>query len=186
MKSFLVLALVLAFSPAIAFAQAAPPPGPDVAEGPIPNTAQRAAMQQMHAQAEQLRVQTRSRILTALTPAHRATVANIVGQLTLSADPNPRAAAQALDATLSPAEKQSVVAIDGAARSNMQALFTQQRAAFESTLTADQRARMQQHAAKMEAFRQGHPLPADARDPGAIVLRTLANIGGPHGPGHRM
>ncbi len=183
MKSSLVLALALTCSPVVAFAQGVPPPGPDMAQG----SPHRAAIRQMRAQAEQLRVQTRSRILTALTPAHRAAVANVVGQLVLSADPNPRAAAQALDATLTPAEKQSVLAIEQAARSNMQALFTQQRAAFESTLTADQRARMQQHAAKMEAFRQSHPLPADANDPGSIVLRTLGNMGGPRGmPGHPM
>jgi hypothetical protein len=136
-------------------------------------------MRQVHAQAEAAHVQTRARMLAALTPAHRTAVANVIGQLALAASPNARAGAQALDAVLSPAEKQSILNIAAAERSNMHALMQQARTTFESTLSADERARMEQHKAKMQAQRQSRPRPPYAPDPGAIVLRTLGTFGGP-------
>lgn len=141
-------------------------------------------MQQVHLQMEQVRLQTRARMLAALTPAHRALVANVVGQLVTSVNPNPQAAAASLDALLAPVEKQSIVNIAAAERSNVRALMSQQRAAFESTLTADQKAALAQREVKRQAFMQSHPRPARVADPGEIVLRTLGDVGG--GPGmHR-
>jgi hypothetical protein len=186
MKRSIVLSLALAFAPIAALAQGAPPPGPPGMDGGSALTgAQMSAMRQVHAQAQAARMQTRSRLIAALTPAHRAAVANVFGQLALSSNPDPRAAAQSLDAFLSPAEKQSIVSIAAAERTSMRALMQQARAQFESTLGADQRARMEQRHAKMDGMRQSRPLPADAADPGAIVLRTLGTVGGPgmHGPG---
>jgi len=182
MKHSIALLLALAFAPTAALAQSEPPPGPPGMHGVPLSNAQIAAMRQVHTRAEALRVQTRGRMLAALTPAHRTAVANVFGQLALSANPDPRAAAQSLDAVLSPAEKQSVVSIAAAERSNMHVIMQQARAAFASTLSADQRARMAARETEMQARRQGHPLPPGAGDPGALVLRTLGGFGGP-GPG---
>jgi hypothetical protein len=179
MKRSIVLSLALVFAPAAALAQSAPPPGPPGMEGGAPSAAQMAAMRQVHAQAEAAHAQTRARLLAALTPAHRTAVANVFGQLAIAVNPDPRAAAQSLDALLSPAEKQSVVTIAAAERTNVHALMQQARAAFESTLSADQRARMAQREAQRAGMRQSGPLPPGAADPGAIVLRTLGDIGGP-------
>jgi hypothetical protein len=185
MKRSIVLSLALILAPVAALAQSDPPAGPPAPVGAGPSAAQLTAMRQVHEQAAVAHVQTRSRMLAALTPAHRAAVANVVGQLALAANPDPHAAALSLDAVFSPAEKQSIVNIAAAERSNLHALMQQARATFESTLTADERARMAQHEAKMQAMRQSHPLPPGAGDPGAIVLRTLGEFGGPgmHGPG---
>ena len=189
MKRFVAFALALALAPATALAQVPPPP--ETAGVAAPSAQQMAAMQQVHAQMEQFRLQSRARLLAALTPQHRAAVANVVGQLALSPNPDPRAAAQQLDAVLAPAEKQSIVNIDAAERANMHALMQQARAAFEASLSTEQRARMAQHAAQMHAFMQSHPRPAKVSDPGSIVLRTLGNFGfGSFGvigmPGHRF
>ncbi len=190
MKNSLALILALALAPAPAFAQAGPPP--DVAAMPSPNPQALAAMQQSRAQLEALRTQTRTRLLTTLTPAHRAMFANVIGQLALSIQPNATAAATQLDAVLSPAEKQSVLAIEAAQRANAKAIMDQTRAAFEAGLTADQRARMDQHRAQMDAARQSHAGGMTRTpDAGMILLRTLGNIGpafghpGPHMDGMR-
>jgi hypothetical protein len=181
MKRSIMLSLALAFAPVAGLAQGAPSPGPPGMESnSVPTSAQMSAMRQVHAQAEAAHVQARSRLIAALSPAHRTAVASIFGQLALAPNPDLHAAAQSLDALLTPAEKQSVVSIAAAERSNMHALMQQARAQFESTLSADQRERMAQRHAKMEDMRQNHPLPADAADPGAIVLRTLGAFGG-HG-----
>jgi hypothetical protein len=170
MKRSIVLSLALVLAPAATFAQSAPPPGPPPGMGcAAPNAAQMAAMRHVHAQAEAAHAQTRARLLAALTPAHRTAVANIFGQLAVSVNPDPRAAAQSLDALLSPAEKQSVLTIAAAERANMHALMQQARAAFESTLSEDQRAQLARREAKRAA------------DPGAIVLRTLSDVGGRRG-----
>jgi len=178
MKHPVILSLVLVFTPAVAAAQAAPPAA--IASTPTLNAQQQAAMQQLRAQFEQSRLQTRVRLLAALTPAHRTAVANIVGQLALTSNPNPRAAAQALDAVLAPAEKQSILNIAAVERANRQTFMLQERAVFESTMTADQRAQMAQRQAKRQAYTRSHPHPAHVADPGALVLRTLGSFGG-HG-----
>ena len=113
-------------------------------DGAAPNTAQIVAMRHVHAAAAAERVHTRSRLLAALTPAHRTAVANIIGRLAVTADPDRRAAAASLDAVLTPTEKQSVVSIATAERSNMHALMQRARATFESTLSAEQRAALPQ------------------------------------------
>ena len=63
MKAFTTLGLLLALSPAAALAQTA---APDTALPPHPSFA---AMEQMHAQMEQLHQQARLQMLAALTPA---------------------------------------------------------------------------------------------------------------------
>jgi len=149
-----------------------------VADGAhAPTAAQRAAMQQMRAQLEQVHLQTRSQMLASLTAQHRAAIANIVGQLALAPNPDPAVAARQVDLLLSAGEKQSVINVAANARNAMHSLMEQHRAQMESTMSADQRAQMAQREAKMEAFRQSHPR-TQVSDPGTIVLHTLAAIGG--------
>jgi hypothetical protein len=145
---------------------------------------QQAALRQLRVQFQQSRLQTRARLLTALTQAHRTAVANIVGQLALTVNPNPRAAAQALDAVLTAGEKQSILNIAAADKANTQALRQQQKVVFEATLTAAERAQATQREAQRQAYRLSHPRPTYVPDPGAIVLRTLSLGPGARGVSH--
>jgi putative ribosome biogenesis GTPase RsgA len=154
-------------------------------ERPALTAQQQAAMQQVRTLVEQNRAQTRARLLAALTPAHRTAVASIVGQLVLSTTPNPKAAIQSLDAILAPAEKTSILNISAADKANMRTIMQQQRSIMESSMTADQKAAMAQREAQRQTFMQAHPRPAHVPDAGAILLRTLGDVGGPGGPGGR-
>ena len=75
MRPVTILAFAFAMAPTLVAAQQAP--APDAQAFPHPNMA---AMEQMHAQMKQLHLQARAQILGALTPAHRALLANVVGQ----------------------------------------------------------------------------------------------------------
>lgn len=124
MKKLLVLFTLLATVPALVFAQAQPPVGPGGAPWPGPDSgAMRQRMQQMEAAHKQFR----AKILGALTPAHRNLLASIAGQLAVSADPDPKAAAQKLDAALSSGEKQAIL-------NAAQSFMSQQRAMREQAL----------------------------------------------------
>jgi hypothetical protein len=68
-------------------------------------------MAQMHAQIHQLTVGMRTALLQSLSAQHRAMLAQTIGNLAISVDPDYDAAAKAIDAALSPQEAQSVVRI---------------------------------------------------------------------------
>lgn len=186
MKASLVLpTLALALIPAVAGAQPmAPNAGP-----PALSQQQQAQLSQLRAQVKQNHVELRSRIIASLTPAQRTQFANIVGQLALTPNPDPRAAVQAVDNILTPAEKQSVLALASSERSSTKSIEQQERSVFESAMTPDQKAAMAQRKAawqaKRAAFEQSHPRPAHVADAGAVVLKTLAFAGGMHHH-HRM
>lgn len=184
MKLFVMLSFALAFAPSASFAQSAVAPGAPTITGDRPSLTpqQQAAMQQLRTQFQQTRLQTRARLLAALTPAHRTAVANVVGQLALAENPNPRAAAQALDAMLAPAEKESIINIAAAERANTQALMQQQRTVMAASMTAEQQAKMAAREARRQSFMASHPHPTHVPDAGAIVLRTLSTYGGGGGP----
>ena len=182
MNRSLLFSLALAMMPTMSLAQAAPPL-PMAADRVAPTAAQLAAMQQFHAQLQQVRQQNRARLLAALTPQHRSAVAAVVGQLALSPSPDIAGAARQVDAILSGGERQSILSIEDAHRTQMQALMQQHRASFDATLSAQDRARMVQHEAQMQASRPNEP----QQDAGQIILRTLGNFGSfdghMHGPG---
>lgn len=100
MKHLVLIAALAAFTVAPAAAQSPP----------MPTHAQMQQMAQMHRQV-------RAQILGALTPAHKALLAQIAGELATSVDPNYDAAAARLDAALTSAEKQRI----GAAAESMHA-----------------------------------------------------------------
>ena len=97
-------ALVASALPLSALAQAGPPPG-----GPPPEM--RAQMQQMHEAA-------RTAAFGALTPAHRAQVQSIVDGVNNGTTTDLRAAAQQIDAILTPQESTAV--LDALAKSREQ------------------------------------------------------------------
>jgi hypothetical protein len=188
MKRSIVLGFMLVFAPVVAVAQTTPATTTTTTAPfgrPTLTPQQQAAMQQVRAQFQQQRLEMRASLLQALTPAHRTAVANVLGQLALTANPNPRAAAQALDAFLAPAEKQSILNIAATARNNMKVLMQQQRAIFSASLTPAEQAKMAQRQAQRQAFMQSHPRTAYVPDAGSIVLRTLGTFGaeGHGGPG---
>jgi hypothetical protein len=110
------LALALVAAPGLASAQPAPGDGPH-----RPTAAQQAQF----AQFKQLRQQTRAAELNALSPAHKQLLANIAGQLALSAAPNFKAAAAQLDAALSPGERAAILQADQNFRTQAEALHQQ-------------------------------------------------------------
>jgi hypothetical protein len=107
------LAAVLVATAAPALAQTHPTASP----------AMRQQFERMHTQMEQIRQTERSQMLGALTPAHRALLSSVAGQLTTSTNPDYRAAAARLDAALSPAEKQAVLAAAKSWRQKMMTLM---------------------------------------------------------------
>ena len=183
MKLILPFIFAMAVTPALAGAQTV---APDTAMPPRPNMA---AMQQLHAQMKQIHDQSRAQILASLSPAHRALLANIVGQLAISPAPNRDAAVRALDAALTPIEARNIVGVETAARTQSRALMTSARAQFEASMTPEQRDAM---AARMASRHTGaRTFTARPIDPGKTLLelslghegRMGMGFGGPHPPG---
>src|SRR5579862_8230894 len=118
-KVFLALFLALTFVPVAALADDPQPPAP-------PTQAQREqmfkTMESFHAKSEQLHQQMRAQILGSLSLAHKQAVANIIGQLAIATNPDPRAAAKQLDAILSQGEQQRILAVHNAFRTQAKAL----------------------------------------------------------------
>jgi Spy/CpxP family protein refolding chaperone len=179
-----LLGFALAMSPVLAAADQSPTT--DAAGSfPRPNFA---AMQQMHAQLEQIHKQARLQLLASLTPAHRTLLANVVGQLAISPNPDRAVAARSLDAALSQGEQRSVLSVEAAARTQSHNLMEASRAQFEASLTPDQRAAMQ---TRMESRANGHEGMQAQRtpDPGMILLDLAGGEGHEHhgfGPGGPM
>lgn len=89
-------------------------------------------MDQTHQQMDQLMTQTRERILGSITPAHRQLLAQIVGNLAISPNPDPDAAAKQLNAALSPSESQAVLSTHEAAMKQMMSLMQSTHQRLES------------------------------------------------------
>ncbi|MBV8223538.1 MAG: hypothetical protein JO293_09280 [Candidatus Eremiobacteraeota bacterium] len=120
-----------------------------------------------------LHTQERKQILAALTPAHRALLAGIVGQLAIAPSPDPKAAAAKLDGALSASEKQSILKIHTSARDQMRAQMQKAHAEFLASLPADERQRMQAH---MPPMPPGPPemMRHNDSDPGSILLHVAS------------
>ena len=101
------LSLALLGAPTLASAQ--PAPDQQVAPGQGQRDPQRAQMMQ---QMRQLHQQMRASVLGALTPANRQLLANVVGQLAISPNPDFKDAAARLDRSLSPAERNAILQAD--------------------------------------------------------------------------
>jgi Spy/CpxP family protein refolding chaperone len=192
--------LGVALLPAAAFAQASPAPdqGPGPGGRPQLSDAQRSqlrsAMEQSRAQMEKLHEQYRAQMLGSLSPVHRTALANIVGSLAIAPSPDYQGAARQIDALLSANERQSVLNAETAFRTQSKALRDQQRQAFLSVLTPDERTQMESRRAQ---FENGHQRPDGMRGPNGANRRTpdagelLLRASQPHammgfgGMGHR-
>lgn len=107
----IAFAAALAAMPVASFAQA----------GPAPNI--RHDFEQLHTQMQQIHSTERAQILATLTPAHKALVASVIGQLAISPNPDYDAAAKRLDAALSGAERQGILNAAQNARTRSMALM---------------------------------------------------------------
>jgi hypothetical protein len=177
---FLIPALALVATVSLpAFAQEAPD-----ATSARPSTQQMEAMQKLHEQMRQIHDQARLQMLGSLSPAHRAAIANIIGQLAIAPNPNRRAAAAQIDALLSNGEKQSVLTAEAGERTNSRSLMESAHAQIEASATPEERAKMQardqERASRMAAMQNR---PQRTPDAGMTLLRMAG--GGPGGPGER-
>ena len=117
--------LAIAISALPLGAMAAEPPAPCGSQmvmgggfnGPPPD------MAQMHAQMHQLTVSMRAGLLQSLSAQHRTMLAQTIGNLALSADPDYDAAARQIDAALSAQETQSILRIATQFHQQMDALM---------------------------------------------------------------
>lgn len=113
MKQLVLAAAIVAMTAAPAVAQNVAPA--------TPNPAIRQQMRQMRSQMMQMHQQFRTQVLAALTPAHKALLASIAGNLATATTPDYRAAAAQLDAVLSPTEKQNIMSAAQTMRTSMRA-----------------------------------------------------------------
>lgn len=112
----------------------------------------------------------RQEMLGALTPAHRALLAQIVGELAVAPAPDSTTAAQRLDAALSPAEAQTVLRVqqaqEAAALRQMQQM---QAESIAVELPAGNNAPAMQSSTII-----AHASSPSENDAGSILLRTAA------------
>jgi Spy/CpxP family protein refolding chaperone len=152
---------LLSVLPIVAKAQELGPPPPDGAPGAMapaaagtPNPARMASMREARAASERIRAQARLAMLAALTPQHRTQFGTLVGEFATAATPDLSVTAKQIDALLSVREARAIVVAEQTARTNERSLRDAERASFEATLTAAQRAQMQ---ARMQAMKAAHP-----------------------------
>ena len=159
MKHFIsaMLAIAISFVPLGAFAGEPSAPesmprmpgmGSDIQLTSRQHQAMEQIMVQTHRQLEQLHSQARARILGSLTPAHRTLVAQIVGNLAVSANPDRATAVRQIDAALSPAEAQAIVTTHNALKQQVHAIMDSAHKQFQALLTPQQRASIEQNEAK--------------------------------------
>jgi len=160
MKHFIPVVLAAAISLVPLGAIAGEPSAPAQPGGPMPfgfferinlTQSQRQAfgqiMTQTHQQFEQLHTQARNKVLADLTPAHRTLLAQVVGSLAISPNPDRDAAVRQLNAALSTGEAQAVVSTHNAAMAQMQTIMQSAHEKFQALLTPEQRAQMPSHGA---------------------------------------
>lgn len=97
-------------------------------------------MTQTHQQLEQLHTQARSKMLGDLTPAHRSLLAQVVGSLAISPNPDRDAAVRQLNAALTSGEAQAIVSTHTAAMQQMHNIMESSHQKFQALLTPQQRA----------------------------------------------
>jgi hypothetical protein len=175
MKSLLsALSLALLVAPATASAQNAPPQPSGTSSHGWPG---RANMLPMMQKAEQLRREFRTQALAALSSEHRSQVGNIIGAMSVSASPDPRAAAQRIDGVLSDSERQAILSAKSSYETQRRALGEQMRAQMAQ--------QMGSAAPSPRPMRSPRP---GSNDAGSILMMALMPFGPGFGgmPGHGM
>lgn len=141
-KAFLLF-LALASAPLLALAQTpSPAPATTAPASPMPAGPMRFTPAQMrahmqafrgfHEQAERVHKAARARMLAVLTPAHRALLARLVGNLAIATNPDPRATARELDTALSTRERQAVLDAGHSEMQEMHALMERMRSQMQT------------------------------------------------------
>ena len=185
MKRIALVAFALVLAPLMGAAQDAPPPGgpPPDAAGPTgtPDPQRLADMERVRAQMTHLHTQTRTQMLAALTPQHRAALATLIGQAAISNAPDEAAVAQRIDGILSRPEAQNVISLAASERVNARNVMEAARAQFAATLSPAEQAKMKDREAQDAAHRSERP--AFTPDAGRELLRTMLGFadGGPRG-----
>jgi hypothetical protein len=171
-KSLLALALALSVLPIAALAQDANAPA-------APTADQKQAMHQTFErfaqQEEQLHLQMRQQMLSALSPVHRRAVAATIGDLAVADNPDVKAAAQRLDQMLSSSERGRILAAHSSFRDQSRQLHEQLRTEMQSAMPAG-------HPDMMGQRPNGASMPRPPSDPGSLLLMALT----PHGMGMGM
>jgi hypothetical protein len=128
-------------------------------------------MQQAHAQVQQLQAKARLTALNALSPAHRALLAEVAGQLAIAPNPDVNAAARTIDSALTQTEGRNIASISSS-------LQTQSQQVMEA-------ARQQMMAANPQGMPQGGPVTRSANmvyhgsettDPGMLLLQMSMGV----------
>jgi hypothetical protein len=145
MRPFL-FALVLAglSAPVVALAD-------DQSAAPTPAMMQQreAAFAQIHQQMQRLHQQERAQMLASLSPAHKALLAQIAGDLAISPNPDFAAGARRLDAALTPAESQAVIRAHEAFKQQEHNAMEAAHAQFEKSLTPEEQQKVEQRHEKV-------------------------------------
>jgi hypothetical protein len=166
-KGFLALALALSLSPVAAIAQSVQPDAP-----PAMSDQQRQAMfntfRTIHTQEETLHKTFRAQALASLTPIHRQAVAGLIGQLAISANPDKSVTAKQIDALLSGAERNQILAAHTNYLNQSKALHQQAMAQLQKYMPAGGPPQGQHTHVGMDG--KGR---TQINDPGEILLRAL-------------
>lgn len=173
MKNAVVaLSLALTLLPVSALAQTAPTSVRSI------TPAQRQAMyqqfQQFHQREEQLHQQFRAQILGTLSADQRNQAANLIGQLAIATNPDPRTAASQLDSMLSQGQKQSILNAHNTFRSQSKALHEQMLRQMRSSMPGGPPMGEHPWMQGMQKMQEMQP------DAGMILLHVLS------GGGHDM
>lgn len=176
-KGFLALVLALSILPVAAVAQSAPAIKSDAP--PAMTDQQRQAMfnefKAIHTQEAALHKQYRAQVLNSLTPIHRQTVANLIGQLAISANPDKSVTAKQIDVLLSGAERNAILSAHNNYLAQSKKLHEQAWQEMQKYLPAGASQGMghKMHSMNGKTHMQ-------INDPGEILLRTLSGEEG-HG-----
>lgn len=192
--ALIALSLALALGPVAVLADdnTNGPPAP-----PALTQQQRQALEQtfetFHKQTEQMHQQFRTQVLASLSPTQRNAVANLIGQLAISNNPDPAAAAKQLDALLGQSGQQRILSLHTSFRTQMHALHQQMKAQLEKVMPQGMGMPGHEHhwnGSKPNERSESNP------DAGTILLMVLSHpkdgmgdrhfpMMGPGGPPHR-
>jgi hypothetical protein len=176
-KNLLALAFALSLIPAAVLAQDAGTQAPSDAQ----RQAMRQTFQQFAQQEGQLHEQLRSQILSNLTPVHRRAIAAEVGNLVVSANPDPAVTAKRIDTILSPGERERIIQAHQAFATQSMQLHQQMKAQMQQMMPAGHPP-MGDHPKMM-----GQAMQQQMNDAGWIVLHALPPHEGMMGMmGHMM
>jgi len=173
MKNVVVaLSLALTLLPVSALAQTAPTSVRSI------TPAQRQAMyqqfQQFHQRGEQLHQQFRAQILGTLSADQRTQAANVIGQLAISTNPDPKAAATQLDSMLSQGQKQQILNAGNTFHTQFKALHEQMFRQMRNQMAGGPMGGHLGFEGMQKMHSQIQP------DAGEILLHVLSSGGGEH------